>query len=320
MFTPPSQAGRLAVVTGTGGLGYEVAKVLARSGARVILAGRNERKGREAVARLTAAAPRTSAEFEQLDLASLQSVRDFGARMSVRREAIDILVNNAGIMSPPRREITAEGHELQFGVNYLGHFALTAELLRLLRASRRARVVTVTSLAQRHAKAFDPDDFQADPVYQAGRAYCLSKLLQAMFAIELQRRSEAGRWGIASIAAHPGFAGTGLFETGGSFASFVSSRIAVPLIGQSAANGALPLLFAATSPDAGGGRLYGPKGLMEMRGPPGECAFADKALDSGAARKLWALSEDLIGRSFASDASCASSLGTPDRGIAVQRA
>lgn len=294
-FAPPSQEGRRIVITGTGGLGYEAALALARAGAQVVLAGRNAEKGKAAVAAIAAAVPSAAAEFEVLDLASLHSVSEFANRMIARGEPIDVLINNAGIMSPPQRELSANGYELQFAVNYLGHFALTAWLLPLLRARPGARVVNVTSLAQHYAK-LDLADVQSPREYHAGRAYCSSKLLVAMFAAELQRRSDANNWGLTSLAAHPGFAGTSLFQTGGGISNFVSTRIVVPLIGQSAAGGAQPLVYAATAPDIEAGRLYGPKGFMEMRGAPGECRYAPAVSDIQAASELWDLSEALITR------------------------
>ena len=289
---------RLAVITGTGGLGYETAIVLARAGMRIILAGRNPAKGADAVEALSLAVPGADVRFEPLDLARLQSVGAFAARMRQAGETIDVLVNNAGVMSPPRREITAEGHELQLGVNHLGHFALTAGLLPLLRCG--ARVVSVTSLAQHYAR-LNLDTLQNEAGYSAGRAYCDAKLLQAMFAVELQCRSDRSGWGITSTAAHPGFASTNLFQGGegkASLRSFISTRVIAPIIGHSAAAGAMPIIHAATSPHVSGGRLYGPKGFKEMKGPPGECTFAKPVYDASLREKAWAISEDRIGLRF----------------------
>jgi len=291
----PQLAGRIAVVTGTGGLGFEAATALAALGAEVILAGRNPQKGDEAVARIKDAWFGAKAAFEPLDLASLRSVAEFAERLSSRVGHVDLLVNNAGIMSPPRRELTADGFELQFGVNYLGHFALTARLLPLLRRSAAPRVVSVTSLAHRYA-AMNFDDLQSARRYQAGRAYCQSKLAQALFAVELQRRSEQAGWGLASLAAHPGYAGTDLFQNGQgarSLSNLLSRHLIVPLIGQSAEAGARPILYAAISDRAGGGELYGPTGFMQMKGPPGPNDFAPAAKDLAVAARLWSLSEDL---------------------------
>lgn len=292
IFEVPDQTGRLALVTGTGGLGFHVALALAKAGADVVIAGRSVRKGAEAVAQILSAVSGVRVDFEMLDLADLNSVREIGLRLKERGVPINMLVNNAGLMSPPSLQLTAQGHEAQFGVNYLSHFALTAALAPLLRDAKDARVVSVTSLAQHYAK-FDIDNLRSEKGYHPGMAYCLSKLLQAMFARELQRRSEVAGWGISSIAAHPGFAGTNLFETSGGTSRFLSTRIILPLLGQPAAAGALPILFAATAPDAAGGRMYGPTGFMQMKGAPGEANFAKTAKDVSAAGKVWDLSQSL---------------------------
>ena len=300
-FPPvPAQAGKLALVTGTGGLGLETAKALVAAGAHVILAGRNREKGQEAVATIRALTPEGQVEFEEMDLADLESVAGFAKRMVARGQAVDLLINNAGIMSPPKRRTTRDGFEVQFGVNHLGHFALTAQLLPLLRAAKAARVVHVTSLAHHFAK-LDFDDLQNERHYKPGVAYSQSKLAVALFARELQKRSEAAGWGIASLAAHPGYASTNLIaaEQGSKgFMSLLGAYLVGPLLGQSAAAGALPTLMAATSPDAVGGELYGPTGFMSMKGAPGRCAYHKNALDDDAARRLWEVSEQLTGLSF----------------------
>jgi NAD(P)-dependent dehydrogenase (short-subunit alcohol dehydrogenase family) len=265
---------------------------------RVVLAGRNAAKGAESIDALRLTVPGADVRFEPLDLASLQSVSAFAARMRQAGEKIDVLINNAGVMSPPGRETTAEGHELQLGVNHLGHFALTAGLLPLLRGG--ARVVSVTSLAQHYAR-LNLDTLQSEAGYSAGRAYCDAKLLQAMFAVELQHRSDRLGWAITSTAAHPGFATTNLFQGGqgkGGLRSFISTRLIAPLIGHSAAAGAMPIIHAAMSPDAAGGRLYGPKGFKEMKGPPGECAFAKPVHDAPLRERAWTISEDMAGVRF----------------------
>jgi len=293
LHTSPAQDSRLAVITGTGGLGYQTAIALARSGMRVILAGRNPAKGAEAIDALRLAVPGADVAFEPLDLASLQSVSAFAARLRQNGEPIAVLVNNAGIMSPPSRETTREGHEVQLGVNHLGHFALTAGLLPLLRGG--GRVVSVTSLAQHYAR-LNLDTLRDEAAHHGGRAYCDAKLLQALFAVELQCRSDRSGWGITSTAAHPGFATTNLFQGGqgkASLRSFISTRVIAPLIGHSAEAGALPIIHAATSSDVIGGRLYGPKGFKEMKGPPGECAFAKPVHDAGLREKAWAISEEM---------------------------
>jgi NAD(P)-dependent dehydrogenase (short-subunit alcohol dehydrogenase family) len=187
----PSQSGRSAVVTGTGGLGFETALALARAEAEVILAGRNADRGAASVARIRAQVPEANIGFAELDLASLASVAAFAKRMAAEHGSLDLLVNNAGVMTPPRRHTTADGFELQFGTNYLGHFALTGRLLPLLRAARAPRIVEVSSIAHRRA-SMDFQDLQAEKRYRPWAAYGQSKLAMLIFALELQRRSDAG--------------------------------------------------------------------------------------------------------------------------------
>lgn len=282
------------MVTGTGGLGLEAAVALASAGAEVILAGRNPDKGRQAVSEIAARAVGSRARFEQLDLASLESVAAFADRLTGAVAALDILICNAGIMSPPTRRTTAEGLELQFGVNFLGHFALVARLLPLLRNAAAPRVVSVTSLAHRYAKP-DFDDVRSERSYNPGKAYCLSKLAQALFAQELQRRSDQAGWGLTSVAAHPGLARTNLFQSDegkmGPLKSLGTWAMGA-LLGHSAAAGSAPIVHAATAP-ARGGELYGPRGVLEMKGPPGLCDFAEPARDRAAGASLWSLSEEL---------------------------
>lgn len=291
-----AKTGQLAVITGTGGLGFEAAKAMVQAGFQVIVAGRNTEKGIEAVESIKRFLPGAQASFELLDLSSLASVEALSQRLTLSGRPIHVLLNNAGIMSPPQRRTTEEGYELQFGVNYLGHFALTLYLLPLLKLSGTGRVVSVTSLAQHYGK-LNFDDLQAEHRYKAGVAYCQSKLAQAMFALEVQRRSDANGWGITSVAAHPGFAATNLFQAQSgrrSLQNLVSTYVLAPLVGHSAADGALPLIHAAIAADVAGGELIGPMGFREMKGPPGRCKYASAALDKTAAARLWELSEVMI--------------------------
>ena len=296
----PPQHGKVALVTGTGGLGLETAKALARLGATVIVAGRNEQKGRAAVEEIAREAAGDLARFELLDLADLRSIHACTERMLGANRAIDLLVNNAGIMSPPARRTTVDGYESQFGTNHLGHFALTTRLMPLLLKSKNARVVHVTSLAHRYG-SLDFADMQSERIYKAGVAYCRSKLAVALFARSLQTMAEKTGWPLTSIAAHPGYAGTNLIaaEQGAdSLFARISRRVIVPFIGQSAADGARAQVHAALLPAAAGGRLYGPTGFMQMKGPPGECAFGKAALDDDVAERLWQISEELAGVRF----------------------
>ncbi len=297
----PSQRGRSAIVTGTGGLGYETARALARAGGEVTLAGRNSEKGAASVAQIKAEVPAARIAFERLDLASLGSVEAFAGTMLARGAPLDLLVNNAGVMTPPARQATADGFELQFGTNYLGHFALTARLLPLLRAGRGPRVVNVSSLAHRGG-GIHFDDLQWERAYRPWAAYGQSKLAMLMFAFELQRRSDAGGWGLMSNAAHPGFARTELIANGPGTAGFLYrlTRFLRPLVSQSAAEGALPTLFAATAPDAIGGGYYGPDWFYELKGPPKRARVMPQARDEKTAAKLWAVSERLVNMRFPS--------------------
>jgi NAD(P)-dependent dehydrogenase (short-subunit alcohol dehydrogenase family) len=291
------QNGKLAIVTGTGGLGLEVARKLIGLGSDVILAGRNTEKGKAAAISIAPIGKPEAARFAPLDLADLSSVAEFGQRMAAEGRPIDLLINNAGIMSPPQRRLSKDGFEAQFATNHLGHFALTARLLPLLCRSEAARVIHVTSLAHLHGM-LDFDDLQGEAKYQPGVAYCRSKLAVALFARELHRRAGKHGWPIASIAAHPGFSGTNLFAAEGgekSIMTILTRRVLVPLLGQSAANGALPILFAAASPDAQSGNLCGPTGFMDMKGPPGVRQFGSAALDEDVAERLWKVSEELTG-------------------------
>lgn len=295
----PPQRGRTAVVTGTGGLGLEDALALAKAGARVIVAGRNPAKGAEAIARIRQTHPQAEARFEALDLASLASVRAFGDRLRAQESQLDLLINNAAVMTPPQRQVTADGFEAQLGTNHLGHFALTAELLPLLRQSPQARVVSLSSVAARDG-ALNFDDLQSEASYRPMVAYGQSKLACLVFALELQRRSEAAGWGLQSLAAHPGISRTDLLPNGAGANSFAGlMRRYAWFLFQPAAQGALPTLYAATAPEAQGGGYYGPDRLMETRGHPALAKLPPQALDLAQAARLWAASEALTGARFA---------------------
>jgi len=293
----PAQTGRLAVITGaTGGLGFETALALAAAGAEVVLTGRNEAKGKAALDAIHARHPAASIRYEHLDLASLASVREFAERFAREHDALDLLVNNAGVMTPPVRKTTVDGFELQFGTNYLAHFALTAQLLPVLRKGRRPRVVNLSSIAHKLRAAIHFDDLQWERRYEPWPAYAQSKLAMLMFALELQRRSDASGWGLLSNAAHPGYARTDLIANGPGADTLQQklNRLTVePLISQSAAAGALPTLFAATAHEAKPGGYYGPMSPFELKGPPGMAAIAPRAQDEAVAARLWELSEAL---------------------------
>ena len=289
-FRTPQQTGRFVIVTGgTGGLGFETASALAAAGADVVLAGRSEQKGHRALDRLLAAHPGSSARFEHLDLASLASVADFAGRMKAAGRGIDLLVNNAGVMAPPERHLSADGFELQFATNYLGHFALTAHLLPLLRQSPGARVVSVSSLAA-HVGSLRLADLNSE------RA--MTKLSLLSFTFEFQRRSRTAGWGVDATAAHPGWARTDIISNGPASRGLRGALwgLAKPLLlplSPRAERAAVPILFAATSPDARGGGFYGPTGPRELQGPAGEVRSPAMARNPTLAGKLWDISERL---------------------------
>jgi NAD(P)-dependent dehydrogenase (short-subunit alcohol dehydrogenase family) len=298
----PSLTGRVAVVTGaTSGIGYEVALALAGAGAQVVLASRDAAKAAEMMARIRSAHPAATVSFTALDLASLTSVADAAARIAREAPRHDLLINNAGVMAIPTRHTTADGFEMQFGANYLGHFALTLRLLPTLLAAPAARVVMLSSIVHRRGR-IDFADLQAERRYRPWTAYAQSKLAMLMFGLELERRARAAGWRLVSNVAHPGYAVTALQSTGprmgrdGRPAWFERfGRLVEPLVAQSAAAGALPTLYAATAPEAVGGAMYGPDGFQELKGRPKLAKIAAAALDQAAQRRLWEVSERLTG-------------------------
>ncbi|WP_213772345.1 SDR family oxidoreductase [Bradyrhizobium sp. dw_78] len=300
----PPQNGRTAVITGaTGGLGYETALALAGAGATVVLTGRNEVKGRRALDQIRSKFPGAKIAYEDLDLARLASVADFARRFAATHDSLDLLINNAGVMALPKRQQTADGFEMQFGTNYLSHYALTARLLPLLRRGDRPRVVNLSSLAHRSG-VIDFDDLQGAKSYDPFKAYCQSKLAMLMFALELQRRSNAAGWGLLSNAAHPGYALTDLIANGPGSGGLMGlfGKILRPIASHSAAEGALPTLFAATSPRAEPAGYYGPNWFYELKGPPEPAKIMPRAKDAAVAARLWDVSAVLTGVSFDSAA------------------
>jgi len=307
----PTQAGRRALITGANsGIGYHAALELARKGAYVLLACRNKTKGDAALARMLAEVPGASAEVVVLDLASLESVCAFGAAELALGKPLDLLINNAGVMAPKRRLQTRDGFEIQFGTNVLGHFVLTAVLLpALVRAAvnhpQRPRVVTLASIAHKQGR-LNFDDLQSVKSYGPMVAYRQSKLADLMLAFELHRRLRAAGppiSGVMSVAAHPGVANTNLFQTGEHSAVERLVRrgmgVAIGALLNSEAQGAVPTLFAATSPDVADGGYYGPQGLLETRGGDvGVAKVAPQALDQAAAERLWSECERLTGISL----------------------
>ena len=287
----PDLLGRVAVVTGANsGLGFETALGLAAHGAEVVLACRDEERGADAAGRIHARLPGATVAVSRLDLADLASVRLFAAEFFGNHVGQDILVNNAGVMALNERRTTADGFEMQFGTNHLGHFALTGLLLPALVARPAARVVSVSSGAHRIGRiAFD--DLQSERRYRKWMAYGQSKVANVLFTFELDRRVTAAGVPIVAAVAHPGYAATHL-QADTRFAGF--NRFA-----QSAAMGALPTLYAATATDVTGGDFFGPDGLAQQKGHPTRVRAARRAHDADTAARLWDVSEELTGVHYA---------------------
>jgi NAD(P)-dependent dehydrogenase (short-subunit alcohol dehydrogenase family) len=292
----PDQQGRTAVVTGANtGIGFEAAAVLAQRGAVTVLACRDTGKAERAAARLTAATPKAAVSVVRLDLASLDSVREAAAQIRASHPRIDLLINNAGLMMPPRGS-TADGFELQFGTNHLGHFALTGLLLDTMLPVPGSRVVTVSSNGHR-AGRIDFADLQSERRYGRVSAYAQSKLANLMFTYELERRLRAAEAATIALAAHPGTASTELVRhiPGPLRAAY---GVVEGMFSQSATMGALPMLRAATDPAAHGGEYYGPSGFGQMMGYPVGVSSSRRSHDEQAQRRLWAESERLTGVTF----------------------
>ncbi|MFI6642993.1 oxidoreductase [Streptomyces sp. NPDC050504] len=289
------QTGRVHVVTGANsGLGLATARALARRGARVVLAVRDEVKGRAAAAAITAEQPGARLDVRRVDLADLDTVRAFADRLHDEHDRLDVLVNNAGLMAPPRT-LSAQGHELQFAANHLGHFALTGLLLDLLAAGTDPRVVTVSSLNHRKGR-IRFDDVDGARGYSPMGFYDQSKFANAVFGHQLHLRlTEAGS-PVRSLLAHPGFTATNL-QTSAPVAlvRWVFGYLTGPLLAQRPDRGALPQLYAATEPGLSGGEFIGPDGRGELRGAPTRVPLADTAADAETGRRLWDLSERLTG-------------------------
>jgi NAD(P)-dependent dehydrogenase (short-subunit alcohol dehydrogenase family) len=268
---------------------------------------RNRAKGEAAIEQIRATAPNAKLTIKQLDLSSLASVKALGEELNAEGRPIDILINNAGVMQPPNRETTADGFELQIGSNHLGHFALTGHLLPLLRAAGNPRVTSLSSGAARMG-GINFDDLQWEKRYNPTRAYSQSKSATLMFAIELDRRSRRGGWGIMSNAAHPGLTKTNLQLSGPSQGKdsptllerfYRVSRQATPFMWQEIDEGILPALYAATSQQAQGGAFYGPRGFYELAGGGVKDAkVPNHATSEADARRLWEVSEQLTGVTF----------------------
>ena len=284
----PDLTGKIAIVTGANsGIGYETALALARKGATVILACRNKDKGEAAVRQIDQEVPTAEAKLMLLDLANLAAVRRFAGEFTAHYDRLDMLINNAGIMATPFGK-TADGFELQFGTNHLGHFALTGLLLDRIMQTPQARVITASSGGHRFGK-IDFDNLNGEQGYDRQRAYAQSKIANLLFTYELQRRFESAGVDTIAVAAHPGWTATNLQV------HWRMVQILNPLLAQKPAMGALPTLYAATAPDVQGGDYYGPSGWQELRGYPIRVQSSDRSHDTAVAARLWTVSEELTG-------------------------
>ncbi|GHE76598.1 short chain dehydrogenase [Amycolatopsis deserti] len=301
----PDLTGKLAVVTGASdGVGLGLATRLAAAGAEVVVPVRNRRKGEAAIAKIHRRHPDAGISLRDLDLSSLESVAAVADRLTEEGRPIHILVNNAGVMTPPDRQTTKDGFELQFGTNHLGHFALVARILPLLRAGG-ARVTSQISVAAgRHS--INWDDLQWERGYHGNRAYSQSKIAFGLFGLELERRSREGGWGITSNLSHPGVTPTNLLaarpevgrERDATLVRFIRALSARGILFGKVESALLPALYAATSPDAEGGRFYGPSGFRHLSGPPAGQQLYPRLRSTDDARRIWEISEDLTGFRF----------------------
>jgi NAD(P)-dependent dehydrogenase (short-subunit alcohol dehydrogenase family) len=295
----PDQTGRVALVTGANsGIGFHTARVLAARGAKVVLACRTRSKAEAAEGQIKATVPGADLTLIDLDLTSLSSVKATADEFTSRFDRLDLLINNAGVMATPKGK-TADGFEMQFGTNHLGHAALTAHLLPLILANGQSRVVNVSSLAHRMGR-INFDDLQSERRYNAWRAYGQSKLSNLLFTFELQRRLEAVGATAKALAAHPGLAHTNLADSSGGIAGRMMSigKPVTRLYTQSAQMGALPSLRAAVDPDVRGGEYFGPGGFQETRGHPKQVKARKTAYDTAVAKQLWVETIALTGVPF----------------------
>ena len=294
----PDESGRLAIITGSNtGLGYDTARVLAARGAHVVMAVRDTAKGEAAATRIRQLTRGAEVTVHKLDLGSLESVKQAGAELAAAYPRVDLLINNAGVMYPPK-STTADGFELQFGTNHLGHFALTGLLLGNLLPVDGSRVVVVASIAHNLRAKIDFEDLQWERrSYDRVASYGQSKLANLMFAYDLQRRLAAAKAKTIAVAAHPGVAATELVRhipgAGLPGVNWLSGKLL-----NSAEMGALPTLRAATDPAVKGGQYWGPDGFRELRGHPVLVDSSKQSKDVAVQQRLWKVSEELTGVTF----------------------
>lgn len=298
----PDLTGKLALVTGASdGIGFHIASRLARAGSEIIVPVRNRTKGEAAARAIRERVPNAKVEIYEVDLASLESVADFTGGLVRQGRPVNILVNNAGIMTPPTRQVTRDGFELQFATNHLGHFTLTAHLLPLLRAGRADVTTQVSVAANENAVLWD--DINSEQSYHPMKAYSSSKIAVGLFAMELHRRSDADGWGIRSNLSHPGVAPTNLLAAQPQMGrpkdtpqvKVIRALSRRGLLAGTPESAALTAVFAATSPDAKGGHLYGPNGFQHLSGAPAEQTLYTRLRSPEDSHRIWDLSERLSG-------------------------
>jgi NAD(P)-dependent dehydrogenase (short-subunit alcohol dehydrogenase family) len=292
----PDQTGKTVIITGANsGIGYEMALAFYQAGAEVIVASRDSAKAEKAIYEIRNSGGNGLAKFMALDLSSLSGVQRFAAAFIADYHKLDILINNAGVMTPPQSK-TAEGFELQFGVNFLAHYTLTGLLYPLLKRSHDARVVTLSSGAYKNAGAIDYENLRIEKFYDPIKAYAISKLADLQFAIEFQKRLDLTADPVISLAAHPGVTQSSLSR----FMSQDQIDAAVTKFGElmPAWQGALPALFAATARDAIKGGYYGPDGENELKGYPAPAFISEEAANASSARVLWGFAQDSTGVTF----------------------
>ncbi|GAA4671866.1 SDR family oxidoreductase [Nocardioides nanhaiensis] len=304
-ITVPDLSGKRAVLTGgSDGIGLGIARRLAAAGAELVLPVRNRGKGEAAAAEIRAAAPGAVVRLHDLDLSSLESVAGFGQTLRAEGAPVHLLVNNAGVMTPPERQTTTDGFELQMGTNHLGHVALVAHLLPLLRAGR-ARVTSQVSIAAAGGE-INWDDLSWERSYDGMKAYRQSKVMFGLFGLELDRRSRELGWGITSNLSHPGVAPTSLLsarpelqrDTDTTQVRVIRWLSARGLVVGTPVTAGLPALMAATYLDSEGGRMYGPSGFQHVGGAPAEQRLYKPLRDEEEARRVWLASEKLTGVTF----------------------
>ncbi|UMY64347.1 MULTISPECIES: oxidoreductase [unclassified Flavobacterium] len=290
-----SQHGKTILITGANsGIGFEATKVLSKKGAHIIMTSRNLQKGNEALEAIKKGSPNAKLDLMQLDLADFHSIKKFSDEFHSKYSKLDVLVNNAGVMNPPKREVTKQNFEVQFGTNHLGHFLLTGLLLDTLKNTPNSRISVQSSIVHK-TESMKPDihfdDLNFEKSYNRDQAYAQSKLANLLFAYELDRRLKTHNIKMIVTAAHPGYTKTNLQANSGFMIAVVLNNI----LAQNVKIGALPILRAATEENLKGGEYFGPTKTMEMRGFPELVKSSDKSYDKDLAKRLWDVSEKLTG-------------------------